>query len=338
MRWSAALPALLVLLSPRTARPDEPPHVRLEYAAPKVQDCQREDLFRAMLRGLLRAPLLDPSADRVLSVRIDPRPAGGFHVRLAIIGADGKLVEERQGDYPPMCCVAAVYFAAVLSATMIAPPQAEEPQPAPPPPPPVCPACEVCSAPPPPPPPPAASRPALRPTPKATPPKAKRLQFRGVVGLLYGSNVSPADAPGAQLGVQVRGPWWSVELDGRYTFEAMTAFKVDRIDTYTLGGALAPCFRFDPFAACAVLAGGILRATTQLPNSFADAGLFLSLGGRLTVEVPLPVRFVWPLALRFDAEAAGTVMPPDLRSLWGTAFWTGRAVTWHGGASLVVTF
>jgi hypothetical protein len=288
-----------------------------------------------MLRGLLRAPLLDPSADRVLSVRIDPRPAGGFHVRIAIIGADGKLVEERQGDYPPMCCVAAVYFAAVLSATMIAPPQAEEPQSPPPPPPPVCPACAVCSAPPLPPPPPAPGRSALRPPPKAKPP---RLQLRGVVGMLYGSNVSPADAPGAQLGAQVRGPWWSVELDGRYTFEATTAFKVDRIDTYTLGGALAPCFRFDPFAACAVLAGGILRAKAQLPNSYADTPPFLSLGGRVTVEAPLPVRFVWPLALRFDGEAAWVAVPPDLRSPWGTMFWPGRAFTLHASASLVAAF
>jgi hypothetical protein len=338
MRW--ALLALLVLLSQLVAvcpaLADGPPHVRIEFAAPKARDCQREEIFRAMLRGLLRAPLLDPPAERVLSVRIDPRPAGGYHLRLAVSTLDGALLDEQELDYPPLCCFAVVYYAAFNAAVMINPPR---PPASPPPPPAPCPSCEVCAAPPTPAsPPPSPPRPAPKVSPTLAPPKPLERPWRAVLGLLYGANVSPSNAPGAQLGVQFRRSRFSAELDARYTFGTSTAIKGDALDTYTLAGVLAPCFRLDPLAVCGVVAGGILGAKLQVPNSHTDAALFLSVGGRLTLEAPLPVRFPWPLAVRLDAEAAGTAIPPNVRSYWDSAYGSRRALTWHGGASIVATF
>jgi hypothetical protein len=227
MRWSAALVVLLVVILPGPARAEEPPHVRLEYVGPKAGECRREDLFRSMLRGILRAPLLDPSAERVLSVHVEPRPDGGFHVRLVVIGPDGAVLEERLQDYPPMCCVAAVYFAAVVSATMIAPPQKEEP-PLPPPPAPSCPACDVCPVPPPPPPPPSPKAPAAAPAPRqgsadqAPLILVPRFAFSvGAVGV-FGS-VPGFIAPGVTASVGVR--WRPLSLSA----EVRAAWGLERL-------------------------------------------------------------------------------------------------------------
>jgi hypothetical protein len=131
-------------------------------------------------------------------------------------------------------------------------------------------------------------------------------------GGMFVVGIAPEILGGGQLGVGLRWPRWSLELDARGTLPVETrpaGPTIIRIyiRIYALSGAIAPCFRPGPFAFCGLVAGGWSKGMVVNRTYPVDGSVpFLNLGVRVGVESPpIAGRFTF----RLDADVAASLRP-----------------------------
>jgi hypothetical protein len=104
-----------------------------------------------------------------------------------------------------------------------------------------------------------------------------------------GAGVQPGLTAAIAGGVGVRWGWFSVDADGGYAFRTTRIVSEGSISALRLWAAVVPCAHLGPFAACAVVTGGVVSATGDFEvDGLADTP-WIAAGGRAVVEAPL-----WP--------------------------------------------
>lgn len=295
------------------ARADEPPHYRVEFSTDaRVPQCNRPLTFEALLRMQVPLEWLSPPISWKLGVHIGPGRGGGYLVDVTIEDGSGKAVlPPDHNEYPAeVCCYEVLFNTAFASAVKMGAykPKERETPPAPPPVP-VAPCSAEQPA-------PAAPPPGRRPrtvpqqttAPSVALPASRAMQWQIGLGGMFVIGVAPEVLPGVQGAVALRGPLWSVELDGRWTpwVETRPAGSTI-IEMTTVTAALVPCFRPGPFAFCGLVTGG-WRGATAINRDFpiAEGQALFSGGGRVSYERAISGRFT----LRLDADGAVAITRP----------------------------
>lgn len=130
-----------------------------------------------------------------------------------------------------------------------------------------------------------------------------------------GAHVAFGAAPAVSVGVTVSGEVatgrWSLGLEGRYDAPARAHTTQGATVRSTLaGGAFVPCLRARGTWACAVVLVSRVESEGAEANAPTVRGtaLFVGVGGRLAMHVPLPLNF----ALRIAAEVLAHPVPYEL--------------------------
>lgn len=306
----------------------EPPHYRIDFAAPKhLPYCDDPEGFRGVLALALSRDLLEPPASRVLDVRVDKPNGGDYIVNIAIKELDGRVIMALRETHPrSMECFKVLHSAALAAALEIdkdvpvvdqTPQTTTAPASSKPPPCPICekPPAPLCKTP---------------PAPAAKPVPDERNWFVG----LGGSTVLGA-APANVVGLQLAAGWkwarsWSIETNVRGTFPA-TVLPLDttRIRVHSiLSFAVAPCYRLKALGACVVATGANMWVEPlTLASSNNSTSQYLGVGPRVFVEKRLAERW----SLRVDGEIVVPFMFNRNRSD-SDAHWNSTRIT--GGANV----
>jgi hypothetical protein len=203
------------------------------------------------------------------------------------------------------------------------------------------------SAPAPPPPPPSAVI-VVVPRPVAAPPASPAERgplpplpstapaaFEASIGLVASSGDAPNMAAGLSAGGAVRWAPLSVGLEGRVDAPATeSATGGGQVSSQRVVAAVVPCASFGPFAACAVVQGGAMRAWSNgVPDRRTAWTESWEVGGRVGVFVPVAAN----LFLRVRTDILGNLHRASLE-LRGTSVWLAAPVTSCLGVDAVLRF
>jgi len=205
------------------------------------------------------------------------------------------------------------------------PPESSAPVPPPPPP------STVIAAPPP------VAAPPASPVERgpSPPPSAAPTAFEASIGLVASSGDAPNMAAGLSAGGAVRWAPVSVGLEGRVDAPATeSATGGGQVSSQLVVVAVVPCRSFGPFAACAVVQGGAMRAWSNgVPDRRTAWTESWEVGGRAGVFVPVATN----LFLRVRTDILGNLHRASLE-LRGTGVWPAAPVTSCIGVDAVLRF
>jgi hypothetical protein len=166
-----------------------------------------------------------------------------------------------------------------------------------------------------------------------TPPRPESYALRAGLGAVAVGLAAPSVTVGVSPQVALRLRWFSVGLEGRFDLPvAGTTESGARFETQLLLAVLAPCAHYASVFACALVAGGAMRAT--VPDTSAT-GHFIghaAAGVRLGFEHHLAS---W-LVLRVHGDLWTPLVPTalylDNTQIWSTpplSFTAGLALLWE---------
>lgn len=150
-----------------------------------------------------------------------------------------------------------------------------------------------------------------QPQPQPSSERNARSPLRLAAGLRGEVGTVPAPTPAVSLGAAMIWPRVSLGLELSSTLPASK--DVDsggRVRGWLLRSSLVPCFRVTRLALCGVASIGRFSGSGESVTQPEDHGaLFLSAGGRASLDVPLDRRF----GLAIDAELGGNLQRTTLR-------------------------
>jgi hypothetical protein len=264
------------------------PTSRLTYVrGPGAQGCPDEAELRRAVEERLGYDPFFPWATRTVVAQIEHKP-GGFAAELKILDASGVSLGERALPTVSNDCTEIVRSLALAISIAIddldtaAPPQGEPP-PAPPPSPPPASAPEVDAPAPPPQPPDRGNE---------SPPMARTLDLALELAALGTLASAPAPAAGGAAGARLKGPWWSLGLEGRYDLPASEAIAGGgRVETSLALGMATACVwsgtAWRPFGCLVGTLGWFHGSTTGVTAPNSAGALYAALGARLGTELGL---------------------------------------------------
>ena len=167
--------------------------------------------------------------------------------------------------------------------------------------------------------------PAISPLPPAAPPSARSEaslpahaaasagpHVRATSALLLGAGPTPGLSAGARLGLGVRWPSVSIDLEGRgiWPTSASAAQLPGDVRAFAVLASVVPCLHEGPLLACGVASAGPLRGAGEGAIAARTATtMFAAAGGRAGAEIPLGRS----LALGLSIEADISLTPTSLR-------------------------
>lgn len=155
------------------------------------------------------------------------------------------------------------------------------------------------------------------------------LSTRAMAGL------QPNVAPGAFAGAAI--VWRGASLGGEvgaYLPGLATGASGAQARVWFAGGALVPCLRFAPVNLCGVLSAGRFEASGErVRGSTSDASLFLGLGGRSGVELPLWDR----VRAHVDGELLGNLARATVK-VGSETIWKSPPLVFSLSAAVSFTF
>ncbi|MFI5288044.1 MAG: hypothetical protein ACHQ17_00260 [Polyangia bacterium] len=295
---------------PNRARSDEAGRARahlLYVREAGAERCPDETQLRAEVAARLGYDPFSESAPSTISVTIRAG-ARGLKARIELVDRTGEVTGARSLTAPEPDCVAlaeAVELAVSLAVDPLrfvnppapAAPVIVPPAPAATPPPESRPAPIA--------PPPAAPKPIAPPRPRSE----REVRWRLGAGALAALGAAPTVNFGFTASAGVRGPHWSVDLEGRFDLPAGqptgSVNATGSVETALYLATALPCFHVRLFSGCALLALGAQTADgINLPVTRKSASLFAAAGARAGIEVPLIPKL--ELALAADLLAAIT--------------------------------
>ena len=139
------------------------------------------------------------------------------------------------------------------------------------------------------------------------------MRWRLGAGALAALGAAPTVNFGFTASAGVRGPHWSVDLEGRFDLPAGqptgSVNATGSVETALYLATALPCFHVRLFSGCALLALGAQTADgINLPVTRKSASLFAAAGARAGIEVPL----IPKLELRARGRSAGLHHPHPL--------------------------
>jgi hypothetical protein len=260
---------------------------------------------RELRRAVAKRVGYDPffaSAERTVVAMIDRTEKLEFSGQVRLIDAEGRMLGERKLEAISDCRELVQNMALAISVAIDDVDQASPPAPATPAP------SE----------PPASAPPAQRDEPPAAPAPEPALSVRSAmqpgwrmrasIGATGTLGVAPTLAPGGAIGIAARARWFWLGVEGRADLPVGDAIAPKgRVVTSLLVASLVPCasLRVTPTPyLCALASLGSLSARAEDVAEVREAsGRWLSLGGRLGIEVPFGS---W-LALYAQLDGAGTL-------------------------------
>lgn len=284
-RWRQALPPVVLLLGLALPIPAEAsPSARLTYVRGKgAEKCPDEAMLRKEVAARLGFDVFFPWARRTVVAEITKGPRG-FRARLQILSEDGVVLGVRAIDATSESCSDIAHALALAMSIAVddfglddvPPPAPTEPPPQTPERPAPATAPEA---------PPSETSPRLPPPPPAEPP----LRLSASLGTQVSFEVAPAASVGFLGAFDVRlARRLSIGIEARGDLPA----EGEGVETYVIAGSVIPCLHYpSPLFVCAMVTAGDFHETGVGSRPVAMDALYLALGPRVGVEVPLGRRF-----------------------------------------------
>jgi len=321
------------------AAPAPPRSAKLTYTrGAGASDCPDVEVVRAGVAARLGYEPFDDGAKLLVTATVN-RSGHTLEARIQIGGAGPTTAERkltsRQSDCSELSSAMELAISIAIDPLAGSRPRAEAPRPppaapapppapAPAPPPPQQPVVIVVQEPPPPPPPPKASAP---------------IGFQARLGGIGTVGSAPAPALGATVQGSARRGAFSIGLEGRGDLASTTALyrgdvHVGDMNAWLLMGSLVPCAFRSVLEGCALLSGGVIRASaTNLTMSREVSAPLLAFGARVGVEIPLGGVLSAGVHLDVLARITETVL-----QIGGETVWTSPPVSAALGATVGARF
>ncbi|WP_437680518.1 hypothetical protein [Sorangium sp. So ce131] len=315
-------PALLIAAAAAVLAPwragAAPPKaaMQLDYQrAPGAERCPREDLLREEMARQLGYDPVHPEAAMQAKALVFRGPGTELHATMDVYDAAGLLTWSRHLVAYNDDCRELVLNMALALRVAVDPRLRAQPEPAH-----------------------AAPTPLPSPAPEAEAPAAAPARAAGpgmLLGLGVGAaiGVLPAVSPGLSLSGAIRYPSFSLGLEG--SVHAPVELRIDRLEVAMLWFATAsaaPCIHDENLFGCALVSlGALARMDDKRTLSSPNPQIWLAVGPRAGVELPLSERF----AVQFHGDIALRLTPLDL-STAARVLWSSSTFGGHAGIALVI--
>lgn len=315
---------------PMVAHADPAPSVKLVYSrANGTEHCPDEATVREGVAARLGYDPFDASATSKVTARIS-RDGKTLRAKIEVEDAAGTVTGSRELSSTKNDCTE-LASAMTLTISMVIDPLGKGPPPPPPPAPTPMPTPAATHEPPPPAPPPKPKDTLPPPTPKDTEPALRARLALGGHGTL---GFAPRVDYGASASIGASYGSASLDLEGRRDMPTTSSLGKGEATISLMMASLVPCMHRSVLVGCAVVSMGSLEATGAGVDAPATrSALYLGLGLRAGIEVPLGATF----ALSARAEVLAPLVHTTLR-LDGADVWSTPALAGSLGLGLLAFF